>query len=65
MEINVNNNLDKFLSRDDTKAIKGIAIILMLSHHLRGFPDRIRWAGTLVWYNDIWRTNAPILWSIC
>ena len=25
----------------DTKAIKAIAIILMLMHHLWGFPDRI------------------------
>ena len=41
MKINVSSNLDRFLSRDDTKAIKGIAIILMLSHHLWGFPDRI------------------------
>jgi len=28
-------------SRDDTKVIKGLAIILMLYHHLFGFPDRI------------------------
>lgn len=28
-------------SREDTKAIKGFAIILMLLHHLWAFPDRI------------------------
>lgn len=26
--------------RDDTKAVKGIAVLLMLFHHLAGFPDR-------------------------
>lgn len=28
-------------SRGDTKAVKGIAVLLMLLHHLFGFPDRI------------------------
>lgn len=28
-------------SREDTKAIKGIAVILMIIHHLWGFPNRI------------------------
>lgn len=28
-------------TREDTKAVKGIAIILMLLHHLAGFPDRV------------------------
>lgn len=28
-------------SRSDTKAIKGIAVILMLFHHLAGFPSRV------------------------
>lgn len=28
-------------SRDDTKVIKGVAILLMLYHHLFGFPERI------------------------
>lgn len=32
---------DKFLTREDTKVIKAIAIILMLMHHLWAFPDRI------------------------
>ena len=33
--------MDKFLSRKDTKIIKGIAIVLMLIHHLWGFPYRL------------------------
>lgn len=32
---------DLFFSRIDTKIIKGLAIILMLMHHLWAFPDRI------------------------
>lgn len=32
-------------TRDDTKAIKGIAIILMLMHHLWAFPERIAGGG--------------------
>lgn len=28
-------------TRQDTKAIKGIAVLLMLFHHLAGFPDRL------------------------
>lgn len=27
-------------TRDDTKAVKGIALVLMLFHHLAAFPDR-------------------------
>ena len=33
--------MDKFLSRDDTKVMKAIAIILMLAHHLWILPERI------------------------
>lgn len=33
--------MDKFLSRKDTKIIKGIAIVLMLIHHLWGFSYRL------------------------
>ena len=29
-------------SRDDTKMVKGFAIILMLYHHLFAFPNRIQ-----------------------
>ena len=32
---------DTFFSRTDTKIIKGLAIILMLMHHLWAFPERI------------------------
>lgn len=31
------------LSREDTKRLRGIAILLMLAHHLFAFPDRIPW----------------------
>lgn len=33
--------MDDFYSRKDTKIIKGIAIVLMLMHHLWAFPERI------------------------
>lgn len=33
--------MENNFSREDTKIIKGIAIILMLMHHLWSFPDRI------------------------
>lgn len=33
--------MDNFLSREDTKILKAIAVILMLAHHLWAFPDRI------------------------
>ena len=36
-----NDRTDKYLSRDDTKVMKCIAIILMLMHHLWFFQDRI------------------------
>lgn len=35
-------NINKWqFSRQDTKAMKGIAILLMLLHHIMAFPDRI------------------------
>ena len=34
-------NADRLLSREDTQIIKGLAIVLMLMHHLWAFPDRI------------------------
>lgn len=37
--------IDKFISREDTKWVKGIAIVLMLMHHLWTFPDRIAGGG--------------------
>lgn len=41
----MSSKTDSFLSRTDTKAIKGIAIILMLMNHLWSFPDRIAGDG--------------------
>ena len=32
---------DSFLSKNDTLIIKGIAVVLLLSHHMWGFPERI------------------------
>ena len=35
------NVIDNFLTPDDTKIMKGIAIVCMLMHHLWFFPNRI------------------------
>ena len=40
--------MDRTFSRDDTKLMKGAAIVLMLMHHLWGFPGRI--AGGELWH---------------
>lgn len=37
--------MDKLLTKDDTKVMKAIAIILMLIHHLWGFPERMAGGG--------------------
>ncbi len=42
---NGNKSFDSLLSKEDTKILKGIAIILMLIHHLWTFSDRL--PGTL------------------
>ena len=39
------NEIDNFLTPDDTKIMKGIAIICMLLHHLWFFPNRIPGGG--------------------
>lgn len=39
--------MNSYFSREDTKVMKGIAILLMLMHHLWGFPDRIMGGGVL------------------
>ena len=39
------NEIDNFLTPDDTKIMKGIAIISMLLHHLWFFPNRIPGGG--------------------
>ena len=41
------NAIDNFLTRDDTKIMKGIAILFMLMHHLWFFPSRIYGGGVL------------------
>lgn len=41
MDRAVNGRRLEMFSREDTKAIKGAAIVLMLFHHLAGFPDRL------------------------
>lgn len=38
-------NLDTTLSKDDTKVLKSIAVLLMLMHHLWFFPERIATEG--------------------
>ena len=39
--------MDRTFSRDDTKLMKGAAIVLMLMHHLWGFPGRIAGGGVM------------------
>lgn len=38
-------NLDTTISKDDTKVLKAIAVLLMLMHHLWYFPERIYGGG--------------------
>lgn len=34
--------MDRYkFTKDDTKCMKGLAVLLMLAHHLWGFPDRL------------------------
>lgn len=37
-------------TKEDTKAIKGIAILLMLAHHLWAYPERL--SGELIFFGD-------------
>ena len=41
------NEIDNFLTPDDTKVMKGIAIVCMLLHHLWFFPNRIPGGGVV------------------
>lgn len=50
---------DTFLSRQDTKVIKGIAIILMLCHHLWAFPARLP-GGSLRYLFTAFDHNMPM-----
>ena len=46
-------------SREDTKAIKGIAVVLMLFHHLVAFPERFP-AG-FEGFQTLWARFAELL----
>lgn len=35
--------METTFTKDDTKVIKGIAVILMLKHHLRAFSGQDHW----------------------
>lgn len=53
-------NLDTTISRDDTKVLKAIAVLLMLMHHLWFFPERIAIEGGLLSYFWIFGEPATI-----
>ncbi len=51
--------MDTFLSKEDSNVIKGVAVILLLAHHLWAFPDRIPYAlKSIFFFTDI---NLPML----
>lgn len=52
----MNNTVDLFLTRDDTQIIKGLAVILMIGHHLLAFPDRL--PGTLFSFSGLLGFNV-------
>lgn len=49
--------MENDFTREDTKVIKGIAILLMLMHHLWGFPERIM-GGELKYYFNIFDQSS-------
>lgn len=52
---------DNFMNKDSTLIIKGIAIIMMVIHHLFAFPDRVYSGG----YSSIYMmNNVPIEYYI-
>ena len=51
-----------YFSRTDTKIIKGLAIVLMLMHHLWCFPERIA-GGALKYLFTINGTSSLILFG--
>ena len=55
------NKLDTFLTKEETKMVKGIAILLMMIHHLWGFPDRIA-GGSLNYMITLFQT--PLILSM-
>lgn len=66
---NFDKKMEKF-TRNDTKVIKGIAVILMFMHHLWAFPDRIasdmqfRSSGIMVHGTDLFYA-AGVFGQIC
>ena len=44
--------MNNYFSKEDTKVIKGITIILMMMHHLWAFPGRIS-GGELKYFFEI------------
>lgn len=49
--------MDCSFSREDTKAIKGVAVTLMLMHHLWGFPKRIL-GGELTYFVTVFGQSS-------
>lgn len=48
-------------TKEDTKVVKGFAILLMLMHHLWGFPDRIPGDGLLYSFHIFGRSSIQYL----
>lgn len=51
--------IDGFISREDTKWVKGIAIVLMFMHHLWAFPDAIA-GGSLKYLFTIFNQSSIV-----
>lgn len=51
------------ITRDDTKIMKGIAIILMLTHHLWSFPDRMA-GGSLNYSFSIFGMSSIVYFGL-
>ena len=54
----IENTKEESFSRTDTKIIKGVAIILMLMHHLWAFPDRIAGGALNTVFNIFGESSA-------
>lgn len=46
-------NTSRFLTKDDSKFIYGIAILLMIYHHLAAFPERFNFNFQYLFSSDI------------
>ena len=53
--------MDTFLSKEDTKVTKGIAIVMMLMSHLWGYPDRIAGSELSYLFNLFGRNSITSL----